>query len=274
LVYRIILFFAIILLFSGNNTLASAENISITDFTMHKVVPVQDMAAPPPKHKSVVKIAEPAKQPKRAQPRPKFQKTAHLHKKHFQKIVVIPETKPEQKVQEVAKTEPAPSAKSQEFNKQNYIETLNQSLNKTQVPKPLNNAHPDYVVRPMLSLMIVIVLIFLCAVVYNKLRGINPNALLSGKLQGMDINKFKVLASSSLGQGKLIHLVEINGKQLVVGSTNNSINLLTEINPEDMAKLKAKAAAKEKDEDFDEMEYTEPDSYSAKYPRVYKDYLE
>lgn len=41
-------------------------------------------------------------------------------------------------------------------------------------------------------------------------------------------NKFKILSSTSLGQGKSIHLVEIRGRQLVVGCTNNSINILTE----------------------------------------------
>ncbi|MGD9579780.1 MAG: flagellar biosynthetic protein FliO [Vampirovibrionia bacterium] len=41
-------------------------------------------------------------------------------------------------------------------------------------------------------------------------------------------NKFKILSSTSLGQGKSIHLVEIRGRQLVIGCTNNSINILTE----------------------------------------------
>lgn len=278
MVYRIIVFLAIWLLFSGNNALA---NISITDFTMHKVKPVQDMTQPAPEQK-------PAENKPVEKITPKVVKTKVVKTKVKRAPVVVIKHNPKPVAKAIVKPEPKPEPKAiqeekpGEFNKQSYIETLNKSLDKTKEIKPVET-HTDYVVRPVLSLLIVIGLIFLFAMLYNKLRGINPNSLLSGKLQGMDINKFKVLATSALGQGKLIHLVEINGKQLVVGSTNNSINLLTEISTEEMAKLQAKAAGREVIEDEsepdypdepDEMEYTEPESYSAKYSRVYKDYLE
>ena len=47
-------------------------------------------------------------------------------------------------------------------------------------------------------------------------------------ISNMGGNRFKIISSTSLGQGKSIHLVEIKGKQLVIGCTNNSINILTE----------------------------------------------
>ena len=184
-----------------------------------------------------------------------------------------------------------------EFDKKNYVENLSTYLdnddnlfseNSSEIKhqKELNNY--DYIIRPSVSLGIVLFLILIFAWIYTRLKGINPNSLLTGKFSDMDMNKFKVLASSSLGQGKIIHLVEINGKQLVVGSTNNNINLLTEISPEDMEKLQTKAKTNSEienkdtkvdisndnpvlDNEFDEIE---PDSYSARHSDLYKNYID
>ena len=38
--------------------------------------------------------------------------------------------------------------------------------------------------------------------------------------------------------------------------------------------LKSRSEKSDKTEDLDGLEYTEPDSYSAKYSNVYKDYIE
>lgn len=77
------------------------------------------------------------------------------------------------------------------------------------------------------ALVIVIPLIFVAIWVINMFyKGGDSMGLKS--LASASGSKFKILASTSLGQGKSIHLVEIKGRQLVIGSTNNSINILTE----------------------------------------------
>jgi len=139
------------------------------------------------------------------------------------------------------------------------------------------------------SLSIVLLLIFIFAWVYARVKGINPTAILTGNFSEKNLNKFNVLSTSTLGQGKDIHLVEINGKQLVIGSTNNNINLLTEIPPEEIEKLKGKSPKlhdNELDEPLDfseedefcyeaieDEEFMDPDCYSLKYSEVYKDYI-
>ncbi|MFH0703333.1 MAG: flagellar biosynthetic protein FliO [bacterium] len=126
------------------------------------------------------------------------------------------------------------------------------------------------------SLFFVIILILIVGVIYTKLRGINPTAILAGKFNEKNINKFNLLSTTTLGQGKNIHLVEINGKQLVIGSTVNNINLLTEIQPEDIDKDIKKEDFCEKNSFVDEdiFNYLDPENYMAGHPEIYKEYLE
>lgn len=78
------------------------------------------------------------------------------------------------------------------------------------------------------ALVIVVPLIFLAIWLINLFyKGGDSMGLKSIPSLGGG-NKFKIISSTSLGQGKSIHLLEIRGRQLVVGCTNNSINILTE----------------------------------------------
>ncbi len=114
--------------------------------------------------------------------------------------------------------------------------------------------------RAFFSLSVVLLLIFVFAWIYARVKGINPTAILTGKFSEKDLNRFNVLSTSTLGQGKDIHLVEINGKQLVIGSTASNINLLTEINQEEIEKLKEhknNSANEASEENIESSKYTE-----------------
>lgn len=119
------------------------------------------------------------------------------------------------------------------------------------------------------SLFFVILLIIIFGWFYNKLRSVDPALLLSGKLSDNNANKFNILSTASLGQGKNIHLVEINGKHLIIGSTINNINLLAEINPEKNVKENQKEYINNENND----ELTFDDSDSSAYNELYKEYL-
>jgi len=79
------------------------------------------------------------------------------------------------------------------------------------------------------ALVIVIGLILATGWIYSKLSRINPENLLSGKFNKITENQFKIISSLQLGSGKSVHLIEINNKHLIVGATQNNINLLSEI---------------------------------------------
>ncbi len=82
------------------------------------------------------------------------------------------------------------------------------------------------VLRSIISLIIVIGLIYLTAFVYKRLNKFN--AKLAGDKNKAQLNKFKIISSQSLGANKNLHVVEINGKYLVLGSTANNITLIKE----------------------------------------------
>ncbi len=177
--------------------------------------------------------------------------------------------------------------KALEFNKRDYTKNLNKLLendslidDSSKITTENNLSGYDYIIKPSVSLAIVIFIMLIIAWIYGKIRGISPNSPFFDKFSDSNMNKFKVLATSTLGQGKVIQLVEINGKQLVIGSTNNNINLLTEITSEEMDELQAKAEAKKglkrqaKPLPEDEQEYYDPDSYSSRYSDLYKEYTE
>jgi len=82
------------------------------------------------------------------------------------------------------------------------------------------------IIRPLISLAIVIGLIYLTAFIYKRLSRFNATKF--SKENKPDLNKFKLVSSQPLGANKTLHVVEINGKYLVLGSTANSINLIKE----------------------------------------------
>lgn len=204
-----------------------------------------------------------------------------------------------------SETEAKPDAVNEQATSDQKLSKVNQ-LVETKQPKTkgdfskvnsVNEAGNDFL-RAFFSLSIVLLLIFIFAWIYARVKGINPTAILTGKFSEKDLNRFNVLSTSTLGQGKDIHLVEINGKQLVIGSTANSINLLTEIAPEEIEKLKAERHADSNDEaventepenaepieipdeenfyyEFDEGEefVMDEDYYSSRYSKVYKEYI-
>lgn len=318
---KLIISFIFSVLIFSHTALAQTEyeGTSITDFTIHKVVPKKTPTSQMPvfnpdvkEEKKVEKPSAPVKTVKKVTSTPKKQPPKQASKPAPKKVTkkiaqkkpietkkpvvnkvktvkVVPEKAVNENthgVREIPETkiegnypkldiEEKPYA---EFNKDNYAKKLNNYLDNDSLPsdslKEVESSKInsfDYIVKPSMSLAAVLLIILTLAWFYSKAKGINPNSALFNKFGDGDMNRFKVLATSTLGQGKIIHLVEINGKQLVVGSTNNNINLLTEISPEDMQNLRTKAGLKP--EEVDPEEY-DPEIYSAKYSELYKEYID
>lgn len=80
----------------------------------------------------------------------------------------------------------------------------------------------------VLSTMFMVIFIYVIAIIYHKLSKFNNK-----KFSGLDdkilnLNKLKLVNSMSIGPNKSLHVVEINNKFLVIGSSQTSINLLKE----------------------------------------------
>lgn len=89
-----------------------------------------------------------------------------------------------------------------------------------------DNYEPNYFTL-IFGLIIVICLIYFTGYFYQKLIGVNSK--LNKNANGDDdFNKVKIISTTPLGQGKNIFVVEIKNKHLVLGATENQINLLKE----------------------------------------------
>ena len=123
----------------------------------------------------------------------------------------------------------------------NAVETATQTAVETSpyissdVASSLNqNVYEPNVFGVICSLLIVLALIYATSFFYQKLikfnSKINNNDVPEGK------NEFKILSGATLGQGKYLHVVEINETYLVLGSTPNNITLLKEYKKSDISK--------------------------------------
>lgn len=293
--------------------------LSIPDFPIYRITPEKPPVVPeinkikeketvstktaikkePPKLRPVYQPeqtpnAKPAKTTKVSNPE-KNEKLATKENKEKPKVISkslsrpIENKKNEEKefkkevLMQTAQKEPS---KDEMLAKINKINEMSQTSSKTaQQDKKFEDTGSDFA-RTFSGLGVVLLLIFVFAWVYAKVKGINPSAILMGKFGEKDLNKFNVISTSTLGQGKDIHLVEINGKQLVIGSTANNINLLTEISPDEVENLKNQT---EKETDFEENqveiseepfdepieeEFIDQDYYASQYAEVYKEYVE
>ena len=78
------------------------------------------------------------------------------------------------------------------------------------------------------SLVIVILLIYVTGIVYARINKASLNSL---KRQIGDTNSSKatVISTTPLGSNKTLHVVELDGKRMLIGASTNSIQLLKDL---------------------------------------------
>ncbi|OGH95745.1 MAG: hypothetical protein A2039_07390 [Candidatus Melainabacteria bacterium GWA2_34_9] len=309
----LVILFSCFMCFSASVQAEEGNNyLSIPDFNIHRVTP-ENTTNPSSLKKSnissVIKKTVNIETPKLRTVNKSETNVPTLKTETSEEIQRNPQPRKDSTVPEVSKTVKLENENSlSQTSTNNAADETDSAINKIKINKinekivaPLEKSDfeksnlaketGNTFLRTISSLFIVLLLILAFAWVYARVKGINPTAILTGKFSEKDLNKFNVLSTSTLGQGKDIHLVEINGKQLVIGSTNNNINLLTEIPAEEIEKLKEKRHQNQNGEnnDIDDIEFPEEDDlyyesledaefmdadfYSSKYSKVYKEYL-
>ncbi|MDD3436464.1 MAG: flagellar biosynthetic protein FliO [Candidatus Gastranaerophilales bacterium] len=78
------------------------------------------------------------------------------------------------------------------------------------------------------ALGFVILLIYVTGIIYSKLNLVGAKAV-QEQLKNYDLTKTVVLSTTQLGQGKNLHVIEINNKRYLIGATQNSISLIKEL---------------------------------------------
>ena len=89
-----------------------------------------------------------------------------------------------------------------------------------------DNYEPNYFTL-IFGMLIVICLIYFTGYFYQKLVGVNSKMNKRAN-EDEDFDRVKIVSATPLGQGKNIYVVVIMNKYLVIGATDNQINLLKE----------------------------------------------
>ena len=80
----------------------------------------------------------------------------------------------------------------------------------------------------LVALFFVICLIYGTGVIYSKLNIIGAKKV-KEQLKGQGLSNVIVISTTQLGQGKNLHVVEINDRRMLIGVTPSSINLIKEL---------------------------------------------
>lgn len=109
------------------------------------------------------------------------------------------------------------------------IEEVNQEL--SQVLK--SHSNDPSVLTIIISLLFVLCLIYATGVIYSKLNVYGAKTV-KKQMKDYDMTKVIVLSTTQLGQGKNLHVLELEGKRMLIGATPNSINLIKELETTDI----------------------------------------
>ena len=78
------------------------------------------------------------------------------------------------------------------------------------------------------SLLFVILLIYATGIIYTKLNKLGLNTL-KKQMQDIDCSKVAVISTTPLGNNKTLHVVELDGKRMLIGASTNSIDLIKDL---------------------------------------------
>lgn len=78
------------------------------------------------------------------------------------------------------------------------------------------------------ALVVVISLIYLTGLIYSKLNIVGAKTV-QAQLKNYDLSKVVVISTTQLGQGKNLHVIELNSQRYLIGATPNAISLIKEL---------------------------------------------
>ena len=121
----------------------------------------------------------------------------------------------------------------------------------------------------VLSLVFVICLIYATGIIYNKLNNFGIKTL---KAQNKDFNndKITIISTTQLGANRTLHVVELNGKKMLIGASANSIHLIKDLSENQNVELEQAATV---EVESDVLESNVQDNSDNEEFGLYKKYL-
>lgn len=78
------------------------------------------------------------------------------------------------------------------------------------------------------ALLFVVALIYVTGLIYSKLNVVGAKTVQT-QIRNNDLSRAVVISTTQLGQNKNLHVIELNKKHYLIGSTPGSINLIKEL---------------------------------------------
>lgn len=98
----------------------------------------------------------------------------------------------------------------------------------------------------LIALGVVIVLIYITGIIYAKLNVIGYKTI-KKQYKDMDDSKIIIRSTTQIGNNKSLHVIELGGKKMLIGVTNDSINLIKDLS-ENSDKRKTKSESESESE--------------------------
>ena len=87
------------------------------------------------------------------------------------------------------------------------------------------------------ALLFVLCLIYICGIVYTKLSKFGMNTV-KKEYKNIDDTTVTLLSTRQLGNNKTLHVIEIAGKRMLIGATQNSVQLIDVLSERPDSKVK------------------------------------
>lgn len=101
-----------------------------------------------------------------------------------------------------------------------YADSLTENINSS-----LKSGYEPNYFSILLSLVFVIFLIYVTGIVYTKLNKVGIKTL-KNEFKESSLDKPVILSSTPVGHDKSLQVIEINGEKLLIGVSQNSVNLI------------------------------------------------
>ena len=88
--------------------------------------------------------------------------------------------------------------------------------------------HEPNLLSVIFSLLIVIVLIYLTQILYTKLNKANIN-LVKNQRGAATKSQASVISTTALGNNKTLHVIELDGKRMLIGASSGAIQLIKDL---------------------------------------------
>ena len=106
--------------------------------------------------------------------------------------------------------------------------SVSTTTNDTSILGTQSIGHEPSLISMVFSLIFVILLIYITGIIYTKLNKLGFRTMKS-QMKDLDDSRVAVISTTPLGNNRTLHVVELDGKRMLIGSSSGSIQLIKDL---------------------------------------------